>query len=169
MATFKHSVYVIIPCSCTPFIITSIRLFIPIIVSLWHVREAGTHWRCESQTGILVSHASTYIPPRPGSCLLEEVVNERVSYWLHSWLPIKNWIAIRYQWGKVKVHSTRFLFILFYYFCLWRGNLREAKWRTYRKKRFSWWCACQTHKLLISLLALYGSVLWWFMLFIFFR
>ena len=110
-----------------------------------------------------------YIPPRPGSCLLEEVVNERVSYWLHSWLPIKNWIAIRYQWGKVKVHSTRFLFILFYYFCLWRGNLREAKWRTYRKKRFFWWCACQTHKLLISLLALYGSVLWWFMLFIFFR
>ena len=60
MATFKHSVYVIIPCSCTPFIITSIRLFIPIIVSLWHLREAGTHWRCESQAGILVSHASTY-------------------------------------------------------------------------------------------------------------
>jgi len=89
---------------------------------------------------------------------------------LHSWLLIKNWIAIRYQCRKVKVHSTRFLFILFYYFCLWRGNLREANWRTYKKRRFSRWCACQTHKLLYNILvSVIRLFLWWFMLFIFFR
>ena len=91
-----------------------------------------------------------YIPQRPGTCLLEEVINERVSYWLHSRLLIKS--ELRFD---INVEN-KILFILFYYFCLWRGNLREAKWRTYRKKRFSRWCACQTQKLLISLLALYG-------------